>query len=110
MIFYVNLALAAWIKFNPVTTASVIMTVVFGIAFAYCLYIHARWWGPVVKASSKFYGPNLKVGPISGGGHTAFPWLCESPVHLCALMRPSGKGQLQILSTVLSVIPSHLKC
>ena len=61
-VFYVNLALASWIKFNSVTIAASIMTAVFGVGFVYFLYIHARWWGPVVKSVSRAYGPSLKVG------------------------------------------------
>ena len=63
-VFYVNLALASWIKFNSVTTAAAIMTAVFGLGFVYFLYIHARWWGPVVKSVSRAYGPSLKVGTL----------------------------------------------
>ncbi|CAK0784313.1 hypothetical protein CVIRNUC_007517 [Coccomyxa viridis] len=59
-VFYVNLALASWIKFNSVTIAASIMTAVFGVGFVYFLYIHARWWGPVVKSVSRAYGPSLK--------------------------------------------------
>ena len=63
-VFYVNLALASWIKFNSVTIAAAIMTAVFGVGFVYFLYIHARWWGPVVKSVSRAYGPSLKVGAL----------------------------------------------
>ena len=59
--FYVNLTLASWIKFNSVQVSATIMTVVFSIGFVYFLYMHARWWGPVVKTSAIAYGPNLKV-------------------------------------------------
>ena len=62
--FYVNLTLASWIKFNSVQTSAAIMTVVFCIGFVYFVYIHARWWGPVVKVKSTGYGPNLKVTPF----------------------------------------------
>ena len=34
-VFYVNLTLAAWIKFLPLAVASIIMTVVFAIGLAY---------------------------------------------------------------------------
>ena len=60
-VFYVNLNLESWIKFNSVTIAAAIMTAVFGVGFVYFLYIHARWWGPVVKSVSRTYGPSLKV-------------------------------------------------
>ena len=63
-VFYVNLTLASWIKFNSVTIAAAIMTAVFGVGFVYFLYIHARWWGPVVKSVSRAYGPSLKVGAL----------------------------------------------
>lgn len=59
--FYVNLTLASWIKFSSVQTSAAIMTVVFSSGFVYFLYMHARWWGPVVKTRSTTYGPNLKV-------------------------------------------------
>lgn len=62
--FYVNLTLASWIKFNSVQTSAAIMTVVFCIGFVYFVYIHARWWGPVVKTRATGYGPNLKVTPF----------------------------------------------
>jgi len=43
------------------------MSAVFGIGFVYFMYIHARWWGPVVRTSSRFYGPNLKVMTLFKG-------------------------------------------
>ena len=34
-VFYVNLTLAAWIKFVPLALASILMTVVFGLGLAF---------------------------------------------------------------------------
>lgn len=56
-----NLTLASWIKFNSVIISAAIMTAVFGIGFVYFLYIHARWWGPIVNATSRVHGTSLKV-------------------------------------------------
>ncbi len=59
--FYANLTLASWIKFQNVSTAAIIMTMVFGLGFVYLIVMHVRWLEPVAGPAPRVRGPNLKV-------------------------------------------------
>jgi hypothetical protein len=64
-VFYVTLTLASWIKFPTIPIAAIIMTVVFGLGFAYFIYIHVRWLGPMAGSSAFQHGHNVKVQLLS---------------------------------------------
>lgn len=59
--FYANLTLASWIKFQHVSTAAIVMTTVFGLGFFYLIVMHVNWLEPVTAPAARLRGPNLKV-------------------------------------------------
>ncbi|KAL4458369.1 hypothetical protein ABPG75_013234 [Micractinium tetrahymenae] len=69
-VFFANMALAAWIKFDYSTKTAVSMTVIMGIAFAYFLMAQNRWsWHLVGGSRSELLEEVLPQAPVCG-----LPW------------------------------------
>ncbi|CAL8469232.1 g8773 [Coccomyxa elongata] len=71
-VFYANLTLASWIKFQHVSTAAIVMTTVFGLGFFYLIVMHVNWLEPVTAPAARLRGPNLKELEVPMG--LPFDW------------------------------------